>query len=65
MCLSAHALAVFLNLLAFETIHATPDRIIVRAAVRDAHWVPVADRWCTMAPQIDRMARFTDVAKPR
>ena len=63
MCLSAHALALFLNLIAFDAVLTAPDRIIVRAEVRDAHWVPVGDRWCTMAPQIDRMARVSAAAK--
>lgn len=39
-------------------ITSEPGRIIVHAESRDAHWVAVEDEWCTMAPQIDRMARF-------
>ncbi|MEM0937849.1 MAG: hypothetical protein AAF646_11530 [Pseudomonadota bacterium] len=62
MCLSAQALAVFLNLLAFDAITRAPDRFIVHASAGDAHWVAVADRWCTMAPQFDRMARFATLS---
>jgi len=58
MCLSTEAFALFLNLLAFDMLTMEPQRVIVHAAVRDAHWVAVDDRWCTMAPQIDRLARF-------
>lgn len=63
MCLSAEALALFLNLIAFDLVSTAPDRIVVHAETRDAHWVAVADRWCTMAPQIDRMARVSEAAQ--
>ena len=65
MCLSAQALALFLNLLAHDAIVTSPDRIVIRSEVREAHWVPVADLWCTMAPQIDRMSRSTKAASAR
>lgn len=58
MCLTAEAFALFLNLIMVPEITSEPGRIIVHAATRDAHWVAVDDKWCTMAPQIDRMERF-------
>ena len=58
MCISAEALAVFLNLIMVSDLTVAQDRIIIHATERDAHWVAVDDQWCTMAPQIDRMERF-------
>ena len=60
MCLSAEALAVFLNLIAFDGITMEPGRIIIPAELNEAHWVRVDadDKWCTMAPQLDRIVRF-------
>lgn len=54
MCLTAEALALFLSLLPGEIVTSTPERIIVHAEVRDAHWLPVGDRWCTKAPVGER-----------
>ena len=66
MCLTSAALAAFLTLIGPETVTLGDDRIVVHASARDAHWVAVSDsaedRWCTMAPQIDRMTRFTQAA---
>ena len=59
MCLTTEALAVFLNLVAFDLVTLAPDRIVIAAETRDAHWVAHAEEWCTMAPQFDRMARFS------
>ncbi|MBV7396531.1 hypothetical protein [Mameliella sediminis] len=58
MCLTAEALALFLNLLTPQMIDSSPGRFVIHATERSAHWVAVEDRWCTMAPQIDRMDRF-------
>jgi len=59
MCLTAEALALFLNLLDPELIATEAGRITIRATDRDAVWVLThEDEWCTMAPQIDRLARF-------
>lgn len=62
MCISAEALALFLNLLSFDLIDADQQgRIIIHAESRPAHWVYQGghgqDEWCTMAPQLDAMAR--------
>ena len=57
MCLTAEALALFLNMISGPEISMEPGRIIVHADTRDAHWVSVEDEWCTMAPQFDRIAR--------
>lgn len=65
MCLTTEALALFLNLIAFDLVDMQPDRIVVRAETRDAHWVAHGERWCTMAPQIDRMARFSEASLDR
>lgn len=62
MCMSAEALALFLNLIA-ANITTEPGRIIVHATERDAHWVMVGDGWCTMAPQIDSMERFATLRR--
>jgi aromatic ring-opening dioxygenase catalytic subunit (LigB family) len=51
MCLTTEALALFLNLIAFDLVDLQPDRIVVRAETRDTHWVARGDRWCTMAPR--------------
>ena len=61
MCLTAEALALFLNMIAAPDITMEPGRIVVHAETRDAHWVSVEDEWCTMAPQIDRMIRFASL----
>ncbi|WP_299784768.1 hypothetical protein [uncultured Marivita sp.] len=58
MCLTVEAFALFLNMIAVPEITSEPGRIVVHATTRDAHWVAVEDEWCTMAPQIDRMARL-------
>jgi len=53
MCLTANALAMFLNLLAPETVSTAPGRITVHAERRDAHWIARDDRWCTRRPALD------------
>ena len=58
MCLTAEAFAAFLNLILGVEFSTEPGRFIVHAAERDAHWVAVGDKWCTMAPQIDTMERL-------
>ncbi len=58
MCLSTEALALFLNLLPAALIGSEPGRVIIHSEAGDAHWVARADEWCTMAPQLDRMARL-------
>jgi hypothetical protein len=52
MCITASALAVFLNLLSPDLVSAAPGRITVHADVGDAHWVPRGDLWCTVRPLI-------------
>ncbi|MGR3804303.1 hypothetical protein [Marinibacterium profundimaris] len=61
MCLSTQALVMFLNLIGADIVTSEPGRIVVHATTADVHWVAradEADRWCTMGPQIDRLARF-------
>ena len=58
MCLTSAALAVFLTLVGPSAVSLGEDRVIVHAQSRDAHWVAVESRWCTMAPQLDAMARL-------
>ena len=60
MCLSAEALALFINLLPAGTVASEPGRFILQATDREVHWVAVEDRWCTMAPQFDRMERLAE-----
>lgn len=59
MCLTTEAIALFLNLIAFLRVTTAPDRIVVAAQSRDVHWVAHEGKWCTMAPQFDRMARLS------
>ncbi|MBA83551.1 hypothetical protein ACSSNL_06495 [Thalassobius sp. S69A] len=58
MCLTTEAIALFMNLLSPDVISMEAGRITIHATERDAVWVQVEDKWCTMAPQIDRLARF-------
>ncbi len=58
MCLTAEAIALFLNLLPAASIETVPGRIIIAAETRAAHWVLVGEQWCTMAPQIDQQERL-------
>ncbi|EBA06610.1 hypothetical protein [Sagittula stellata] len=58
MCLTTEALVLFLNLLPFDKVTTAPDRVVIEAETRSAHWVDVGGRWCTLAPQIDRAERF-------
>jgi len=57
MCLTAEALALFLNMIATPEITTEPGRIVIHAETRDAHWIAIGDEWCTTAPQIDRTDR--------
>ncbi|ABV92628.1 hypothetical protein Dshi_0883 [Dinoroseobacter shibae DFL 12 = DSM 16493] len=60
MCLSAQALALFLNVIGLDMVTTDPGRVIVAAEAGEVHWVLTAgDVWCTMAPQLDRLARFS------
>ncbi|PWR01554.1 hypothetical protein DKT77_15550 [Meridianimarinicoccus roseus] len=58
MCLSAEALALFLNIIGSDLVSTEPGRIIVHATEGDVTYVARDDQWCTMGPQLDRMARF-------
>lgn len=58
MCLTAEALALFLNLLNPQIITTEPGLITIDATAKSAVWVETGDKWCTRAPQIDRVARF-------
>lgn len=61
MCITAEALALFLNILAMDNITTEPGRVVIHAEASDAHWVAVEDEWCTMAPQLESMARMQRV----
>jgi len=58
MCLTAEALALFLNIIGPEIVTAEPGRITVHAAAGDAQWVAAGTQWCTRAPQTESAARF-------
>ncbi|WP_425098738.1 hypothetical protein [Tropicibacter sp. S64] len=58
MCISAEALAVFLNLLSAEIITTEPGRIIVDATEGAVHWVAHEDKWCTMGPEFEKRRRL-------
>lgn len=59
MCLSTAALALFLNTIGLTNVSTQPGMITVSATDGDVHWLAHGDNWCTMAPQLDRKARFT------
>lgn len=63
MCLTTEMLAVFLNILGAAELTTEPDRIAIHAEEGPAVWVAQGDTWCTMAPQLDRVARF-EALKP-
>ncbi|EPX85139.1 hypothetical protein [Salipiger mucosus] len=58
MCLTTQALFLFLSLLPEDRLEVTPDRITVRAEVRDAVWLAKGEQWCTSAPQLDATIRL-------
>lgn len=58
MCLTPQALFLFLSLLPQEIVDRGPDRITVRAELRDAVWLAKGETWCTGAPQIDAAIRL-------
>jgi hypothetical protein len=47
VCLSAEALALFLNLLAPDLVSRAPGVITVHAEAGDVEWVARGARWCT------------------
>jgi hypothetical protein len=60
MCLTTEAIALFLNLLDPEVISMQAGQITIHATERDAVWTQVEEKWCTQAPQLDKLARFGD-----
>lgn len=58
MCMTLEALIVFLNLIGPERVDSEPGRFVVHADNGDVAWVETDTQWCTMGPQLDRMARF-------
>lgn len=58
MCLSAEALALFLNIIGTDLVTTEAERIIVHATEGDVTYVAHADIWCTMGPQLDQRARL-------
>jgi len=58
MCLTTEALMLFLSLLPPEIVELSPERITVRAEVRDAHWLAQGEMWCTAAPKLDAAVRL-------
>ena len=61
MCLTLDALIVFLNIIGPQMVSSEPGRFIIHAKDGDTHWVETDAVWCTMGPQLDRMARFDSV----
>jgi hypothetical protein len=57
MCLTAEALALFLNLLSADIVTTEPGRVIVHSGTGDVHWEERAAQWCTTAPQSEPSAR--------
>lgn len=58
MCISAEALALFLNIIGVDLVSTEPGRVIVHATEGDVAYVAHEGKWCTMGPQLDRRARF-------
>lgn len=58
MCMTLTALIAFLNLIGPDMVTSEPGRFIIHAAYGDVTWVENDAEWCTMGPQLDRMARF-------
>jgi hypothetical protein len=58
MCLSAEALALFLNIIGSDLVSTEAGRITVHATDGDVTYVSHDDKWCTMGPQLDQAARF-------
>ncbi|MFW2542321.1 hypothetical protein ACN2XU_06740 [Primorskyibacter sp. 2E107] len=57
MCISAEALAVFLNMLSASIITTEPGRVIIAATSGEVHWVAHEDQWCTMGPEFEKRQR--------
>ncbi|MFC4668963.1 hypothetical protein ACFO5X_10395 [Seohaeicola nanhaiensis] len=55
MCLTAEALALFLNMLDPAIIESQAQKITVHAALQDTVWVQSADLWCTDARHPERL----------
>ena len=58
MCMTLEALIVFINLIGPELVESNPGEFIIHASQGDVTWVEAGTEWCTMGPQLDRMARF-------
>ncbi|MBV0912297.1 hypothetical protein [Anianabacter salinae] len=58
MCITAEALALFLNLLSPEIIETRPGQVLVHATEGTAVWEKQEDLWCTKAPQDEAAARL-------
>jgi hypothetical protein len=58
MCLSAEALALFLNIIAADIVTTDPGRITVHATEGPVAYVSQGDKWCTLPPHLDKAARF-------
>ncbi|TFL18320.1 hypothetical protein [Jannaschia formosa] len=65
MCLSTAVFAMFLTVIGPDRIVSEPGRYVIHADARSAHWVEEAarDRWCTIAPHVDRMERIAVLRK--
>ncbi|MDF0599499.1 hypothetical protein P1J78_02035 [Psychromarinibacter sp. C21-152] len=57
MCLTTEALLLFLSLLPSEIVETSADRIVVRAEVSDAVWLPNGREWCTDARETGALGR--------
>lgn len=58
MCMTLEALLVFLNIIGPEMVESRPGLFIVHAEQGPVRWVETESNWCTIAPQLDRIARF-------
>ncbi|MEM0976803.1 MAG: hypothetical protein AAGJ34_04635 [Pseudomonadota bacterium] len=51
MCITAEALAMFLNLISFDIVERLPDQIVIHAETQDTVWtVGADDLWCVERP---------------
>ncbi len=50
MCLSTHALLLFISLLPQEIVNPGSDKIMIAADTGDVMWENFDGEWCTVAP---------------
>ena len=65
MCMTLDLLIAFLNIIGPDIVTADHGRFTVHAENGPVVWVENEENWCTMGPQLDRMARFSPTPDPK